>query len=150
MTADERNQLFETLPVRQAVRRQIVPAIISQMIALIYNLADTYFVGMRNSPTETAAVTVAYSSFVMLTAISNLFGVGGASAIARALGRRETGRARELAAVSFWFGLASAALFSLLFITAVASVFYFIMVILLRDEFVIGYLKRFKTVLIKK
>ena len=124
MTADERNQLFETLPVRQAVRRQIVPAIISQMIALIYNLADTYFVGMRNSPTETAAVTVAYSSFVMLTAISNLFGVGGASAIARALGRRETGRARELAAVSFWFGLASAALFSLLFALLARPILY--------------------------
>ena len=53
---------------------------------LIYNLADTYFVGMLNQPHQTAAITVVYSSFVMLTALSNLFGVGGASALSRALG----------------------------------------------------------------
>ena len=79
-TAD-RTAVFETMPIRQAVCRQIIPAIASQMIALIYNLADTYFVGMLNDPNQTAAITVVYSSFVMLTAISNLFGVGGASAL---------------------------------------------------------------------
>ena len=62
------------------------------MITLIYNLADTYFVGLLNDPGQTAAVTVAYPSFVMLTAISNLFGVGGASAMARALGPAGRGR----------------------------------------------------------
>lgn len=46
MKTDKRIQVFETMPVRQAVLRQIIPAIASQMIALIYNLADTYFVGM--------------------------------------------------------------------------------------------------------
>ena len=85
----DRTAVFETVPVPQAVRMQIVPAIASQMIALIYNLADTYFVGMLNEPHQTAAITVAYSSFVMLTAISNLFGVGGASALSRALGRKD-------------------------------------------------------------
>ena len=55
-----------------------------------------------------------------------------------------------LAVIIFMKQRMNTSLFSLLFITAVASVFYFIMVILLRDEFVIGYLKRFKTVLIKK
>ena len=89
MTAEERIQVFETLPIPQAVRRQIVPAVISQMIALVYQLADTYFVGMLNAPAQTAAVTVAYPSFLMLTAISNLFGVGGASALSRALVKHE-------------------------------------------------------------
>ena len=78
---------FDGLPIRQAVLRQTFPAIASQMITLLYNLADTYFVGMLNQPSQTAAITVVYSSFLMLTAISNLFGVGGASALARALGR---------------------------------------------------------------
>ena len=87
MNASDRTAIFETLPVHQAVYKQIIPAIVSQMIALIYNLADTYFVGMLNDPHQTAAITIAAPSFVMLTAISNLFGVGGASAIARALGK---------------------------------------------------------------
>lgn len=83
---NQNTAVLESMPVAQAVRKQIVPAIASQMIALIYNLADTYFVGMLNDPNETAAITIVYSSFVMLTAISNLFGVGGASALSRALG----------------------------------------------------------------
>ena len=94
---------------------QIVPAIASQMIALLYNLADTYFVGLINDPVQTAAITVVSPCFVMLTAISNLFGVGGASAIARALGKKEANRARQIASVSFWGGLVMGILFALLF-----------------------------------
>lgn len=112
---EKRTEIFETMPVRRVVCSQIVPAIASQMIALLYNLADTYFVGMLNDPKQTAAVTVVASSFVMLTAISNLFGVGGASLIARYLGRKEEERARQVSAVSVWGGLLCAVLFSLFF-----------------------------------
>lgn len=78
---------FDALPIRQAVFRQTFPAIASQMITLIYNLADTYFVGMLNQPSQTAAITVVYSSFLMLTP-SPTFGVGGASALAGHWGGR--------------------------------------------------------------
>lgn len=111
-----RTEIFENTPIKKAVLLQIVPAIASQMIALLYNLADTYFVGLINDPVQTAAITVVSPCFVMLTAISNLFGVGGASAIARALGKKEPDRARQIASVSFWGGLASGVLFSLLFL----------------------------------
>lgn len=106
-------ELFERLPVRQAVRRQIVPSIISQMVTLIYGFADTYFVGLLNEPRQNAAITLVYPSFVMLTAISNLFGVGGASLIARSLGKKQEDAAREISSVAFWFGLGAAILFAL-------------------------------------
>ena len=112
---EKRTAIFETMPYRRAVCKQIIPAITSQMIALVYNLADTYFVGMLGDPNQTAAVTVAAPSFVMLTAISNLFGIGGASIIAASLGKRDVERARQTSAVSFWAGLGSACLFSLIF-----------------------------------
>ena len=85
------------------------------MITLIYNLADTYFVGLLNQPSQTAAITVVYSPFLMLTAISNLFGVGGASALARALGHKAPDKAREIAAISFWWGAAASLVFCALF-----------------------------------
>ena len=116
--------MFESMPVTRAVRAQIVPAIASQMIALIYNLADTYFVGMLNDPNETAAITVVYSSFVMLTAISNLFGVGGASAVSRALGVKKTEDARRIASISFWGGLGMGVLFSLIFLLTARPVLF--------------------------
>ena len=56
--AADKAYLFERMPVKRAVLRQIVPTIVGQMIVLIYNLADTYFVGLLNEPRQTAAVTV--------------------------------------------------------------------------------------------
>lgn len=108
-------EIFEKLPVGQAVYRQVAPSVISQMVTLIYGLADTYFVGLLNEPGQSAAITLVYPSFVMLTAVSNLFGVGGASLIARSLGEKREDGAREIASAAFWFGLGAAALFCALF-----------------------------------
>lgn len=111
-----RTYIFEELPVRQAVCKQVIPAIASQMIALLYSLADTYFVGMLNIPAQTAAITIVYSCFIMLTALSNLFGIGGASVIARRLGKKDTQAAQEISALCFWCSTAVGICFSLLFL----------------------------------
>ena len=113
--SSEKTYVFESMPVRQAVLKQAMPAVASQMVVLIYNLADTYFVGMLDDPVQTAAVTVAFPAFLMLTAISNLFGVGGASRLAQALGRKREDQAAQISAVSFWGGVFCALLYSLLF-----------------------------------
>ncbi len=115
LSVEKRIEVFETMPVKKAVLHQVAPSVLSQMVALLYNLADTYFVGLLNSPMQTAAVTVSTPPFLMLTAVSNLFGVGGASAISRALGRKEPEKGKQIAAISFWLGLAAAIVFSLLF-----------------------------------
>ena len=44
--AIDKTFLFEQMPVKKAVLKQILPSVISQMIVLIYSLADTYFVGL--------------------------------------------------------------------------------------------------------
>lgn len=113
-TLADKTELFERMPIRIAVRKQVIPAIISQMVTLIYNLADTYFVGLLNDPAQTAAVAVAAPIFLMLTAISNLFGIGGASTFAQALGRKEENTASCISAISFWFGLLSSIVFSII------------------------------------
>lgn len=50
-----RSELLGSLPVKRAVLMQILPAIASQMVALAYGIADTYFVGLLNDPDKTAA-----------------------------------------------------------------------------------------------
>ena len=121
---NQNTAVFESMPVAQAVRNTRSSVIASQMIALIYNLADTYFVGMLNDPNETAAITIVYSSFVMLTAISNLFGVGGASALSRALGGKKTEDARRIASISFWGGLGCGILFAIVFLILARPVLF--------------------------
>lgn len=121
---EKRKLIFEQMPVRRAVISQVIPAIASQMVSLVYNLVDTYFVGMLNDPKQTAAVTVASSAYVMLTAISNLFGVGGASLIAQSLGRKDEKTARQLSTVSILGGMVSAVLFSMLFFVFSRPILY--------------------------
>ncbi len=111
----DKTYLFEQMPVAQAVRRQILPSIASQMVLLLYNLADTYFIGRLNEPSQTAAVSVAYTITVLMTAIANLFAVGGASCMAQALGRHDASAAKRISAISFWGCLLSAILFAGIF-----------------------------------
>ena len=122
MNSLDRTELFEKMPVKRAVIKQIMPAVAAQMVAVVYSLADTYFVGILNSPAQTAAVTVVAPCFIMLTAVANLFGVGGSSLIARKLGQRREDEAREVSSVTFWWGLISAAVFCLLFAAMERSV----------------------------
>ncbi len=80
--------LFRKMPVRRAVLSLAVPTVISQIITVIYNMADTFFIGQLDDPDQVAAATVAMSAFAVLTALSNLFGIGGAGKIARCLGKQ--------------------------------------------------------------
>ena len=108
-----RTETFENLPVRRAVLAQILPAIASQLVALLYSLADTYFVGRLDDPDQTAAVTVAGAVFLLLTALSNLFGIGGASLVSRKLGLKKEAEAAQVSAFCFWYGAISAVVFGL-------------------------------------
>ena len=112
-------------PIPKLVITLGIPTTISMLITNVYNMADTYFVGLLNDPNQTAAITIVYPSFVMLTAISNLFGIGGASLIARKLGRKDERSGKEVSSISFWLGLLAALLFSLFFLPFQIFIPYF-------------------------
>ena len=99
--ADKR-ELFERTPIPKALASLAVPTIISQLINLIYNVVDTFFIGRTGNAYMMAAVTVAFPIFMMTIAFANLFGIGGGSLVARLIGRRETERAEAVSAYSFW------------------------------------------------
>ena len=95
-------RIFEEYPVVRAVLALAIPTVISQIILVIYNMADTFFIGLAGSDAMITAVTVCIPAFMFLSAISNLFGVGGASVISRALGAGDQDRARHTAGFAFW------------------------------------------------
>ena len=95
-------RLFEQAPILRAVLSLAIPTVLSQIILVIYNMADTFFIGLTGSDEMITAVTVCMPAFMFLSAISNLFGVGGASVIARALGSDDAPKARAAAAFAFW------------------------------------------------
>ena len=59
MADNQKTQLFEEMPIPKAVMQLSIPTVLSSLVMVIYNLADTYFVGMLNNPVQNAAVTLA-------------------------------------------------------------------------------------------
>ena len=111
----QKTQLFEKIPVPKAVMKLAVPTIISSLVMVIYNLADTYFVGILNDPVQNAAVTLAAPVLLAFNAVNNLFGVGSSSMMSRALGRKDYDTVRRSSAFGFYCALVSGILFSVFF-----------------------------------
>ena len=113
-TAKEKTELFETMPIRRAAMILIVPTVISQLVMLVYNMADTWYIGQTGDPYQVAAVTVTYPIFMLMNALANLFGIGGSSLVSRMLGsgkRKETG---AVAGFSLWAAGGAAIVYSLI------------------------------------
>ena len=106
--------IFEKVPVRKAILALAVPTVISQLIVLIYNLADTWFIGQTGDPLQVAAVTVSYPLFMLLGGLGNLFGIGGGSLISRLLGRGEAGNAGKIGTFVLWASGMATLFYSLL------------------------------------
>ena len=92
-----------------------IPTIISSLVMVIYNLADTYFVGMLNDPVQNAAVTLAAPVLLAFNAVNNLFGVGSSSMMSRALGKRDYDTVYRSSAFGFYGSLFCGVLFSLIY-----------------------------------
>ncbi len=98
----EKEQLFSSMPVGNAVISLAIPTVIAQLITVVYNMADTFFIGQLGDPNQVAAATLAMPLFMFLTAFANLFGIGGASMISRCLGAGEREKAKHTSAFCIW------------------------------------------------
>lgn len=105
--------LFENAKIPKAVAQLAVPTILGSLVMVIYNLADTYFVGMTNDPIQNAAVTLAAPLLLAFNAVNNLFGVGSSSMMSRALGRKDYELVYRSSAFGFYCALICGVLFSI-------------------------------------
>lgn len=105
---EKRKYIYEGMSVPRAVSTMVVPTVISQLISMIYNMADTFFVGQLGDPAQVAAVSIAAPAALVLTALANLFGIGGASVLSRSLGKGEEDGARSAVSFSMYAALCTA------------------------------------------
>ena len=113
--SEKEKYLFETAPVPKAVAALVIPTVVSQLITIVYNLADTFFVGRLGDETMVAAITLCLPIFMLLTATANLFGIGGASVMSRALGAGDGDKARRAASFAIWGSVIAAAVVAVVF-----------------------------------
>lgn len=96
------DELFSTAPVAKAVVKNAVPAMTAMLMVLIYNLADTFFIGQTHNALEVSAVSLASPVFLFFMAAGTIFGIGGTSVISRALGEGRTGYAKKVCVFCMW------------------------------------------------
>ena len=109
-----KDEMFANAPVLEALAVMAVPTIISQLINLIYNMVDAFFIGRTGNSYMMAATTITLTMVMLNVAFSNLFGVGGGSLVARLMGRREPGYARQVSAFSVYGAITLAVTYSVL------------------------------------
>ncbi len=115
MKIKDNTELFTQTSIHKAVLSLAVPTVISQLITVVYNMADTFFIGQLGDPVQVAASILAMPPFIFLTGIANLFGIGGASMIARCLGKKDPGKASLCAGFAIWSAAGAALIYGLLF-----------------------------------
>ena len=110
----DKQELFASTPVPKALYTMAIPTIISQLINLIYNMVDAFFIGRTGNSYMMAATTITLTMVMMNVALSNLFGIGGGSQAARLMGAGKREKARQVGAFSVYGAVAVALLYSLL------------------------------------
>lgn len=122
---NQKKDLFQNAPIKKAVFQMAVPTVISSLVLVIYNMADTFFIGQTHDALQVAAVSLTNAVFVMYMAIAQLLGIGGSAVISILLGKGENEKARNASAFCFYasltFGVIAGALI-ILFMDPLLSV----------------------------
>ena len=95
-------EVFERTPVPKAVLKNAIPAMAAMLMVLIYNLADTFFIGQTHNDILVAAVSLATPAFLIFMAVGTVFGIGGTSVISRAFGQGRQEYAKNVCAFCMW------------------------------------------------
>lgn len=107
-------EVFSTMPIPQAIFKNAVPSIVAMLMVLIYNLADTFFIGQTHDPMQVAAIALASQIFVFYSALGTVFGIGGTSVISRALGAGNNEYAKKVSSFCMWGSITVGLFFSIL------------------------------------
>ena len=110
----DKQELFARVPVPRALYTMAIPTIISQLINLIYNMVDAFFIGRTGNAYMMAATSLTLTMIMMNVALSNLFGIGGGSHVARLMGAHNPDEAKRVSAYSFYGAVGIALTYSLL------------------------------------
>ncbi len=113
-SVNDRREIFENKSVPAAVFSLVIPTIITQILNIVYNFADTWFVGRTGNENAVAAISVAMPLFIVMAALSNLFGIGASSVISRSLGAKKEEDAKSAFAFALWGSVGAAVIYALL------------------------------------
>lgn len=112
----DEHELMGKLKVSKAVAKMAVPSVISSLVTVVYNMADTFFVGQTGDPLQVAAVSLTNPIFILMMAFANMFGMGGSAVLSMALGAKDERRAKNASAFVTYASLIVGVAFALILI----------------------------------
>ncbi|MEG0962100.1 MAG: MATE family efflux transporter [Lachnospiraceae bacterium] len=98
--------VFEKYPIPKAVFTMALPTVLSMLVTVFYNMADTFFVGQTGDANQVAAVSLTTPVFLLAMAVGNIFGIGGSSFISRLLGEGLKEKAKKVSAFCCYASIA--------------------------------------------
>ncbi len=95
---EERINRLTTQELFPLIVRMAIPSMIGMMVATVYNMTDTFWVGKLDNEAYTASVGVVFAFVSVVQAIGFWFGYGSGNYISRMLGKKEYEEAERMAA----------------------------------------------------
>ena len=102
---EQKNALFEQMPVRKAFFKLALPVVLSMVVSLVYNMVDTYFIAKTGNAHLVAGVALGSPVFTLMIAVGDIFGLGGSSFISRLFGQKRDQDGKRLSVVCFYGAL---------------------------------------------
>lgn len=119
-----KQDLFEKAPIPKAYFSFAIPLVLGNIVTLVYNMVDTFFVAKTGDTNIIAGISLCAPIFTLLIALGDIFGLGGCSFISRLLGEKNEEAGRRVSVFSYYgallFGVIIAA-FLLIFRTPVLT-----------------------------
>lgn len=101
-----------------------IPSVISSLVTVVYNMADTFFVGQTGDALQVAAVSLTNPIFILLMAFANMFGMGGSAMISVALGESNHQSVKKISSFISWASLVVGAAFAAVLLCFTAPILH--------------------------
>ncbi|OQY37614.1 MAG: MATE family efflux transporter, partial [Candidatus Cloacimonetes bacterium 4572_65] len=90
-----KNKILSDENIPRALFKLTLPATIGMLVMALYNIVDTIFIGRGVGSNGIAGLSIVFPIQLVVMAFGQLFGMGGASIISRALGAKEYDKANR-------------------------------------------------------
>ena len=120
----DNDTLLGKAPIPRAVAAMAIPSVISSLVTVVYNMADTFFVGQTGDALQVAAVSLTNPIFILLMAFANMFGMGGSAMISVALGENNHPSVKKISSFISWASLVVGAAFAAVLLCFTAPILH--------------------------
>ncbi|MBR3148542.1 MAG: MATE family efflux transporter, partial [Eubacterium sp.] len=118
--------VFSEYSIPKAVAALALPSMLGMLINIVYNLADTFFVGQTGDANQVSAVSLSMPLFLLFIALGNLFGVGGCAFVSRSLGEGNRDIIKTISAFCIYGGIMAGVALGAVFLIFRKPLLYFI------------------------